>query len=137
MGMVYAKLRLLNAIDVGLFKRGMLEEGKIRQVEVEALVDSGAMNMVVPDHIAVQLGLDHVDFTEVELANSRAEKVEVVGPVEIRFANRVSAANAVVLGNEVLLGAILMQDMDVVVDPRRERLIVNPENPYLPRKKVK
>ncbi len=137
MGMVYAKLKLLNAGDVILFKRGMLEEDKIRQVEVNAMVDTGAMNMVVPDHIAVQLGLDHVSYTEVELANSKSEKVEIVGPVEIRFANRVSAANVVVMGNEVLLGAIPMQDMDVVVDPRRERLIVNPENPYLPRKKVK
>jgi len=137
MGMVYAKLKLLNAGDVILFKRGMLEEDKIRHVEVDATVDSGAMNMVVPKHIAVQLGLDHVDFTEVELANSESEKVEIVGPIEIRFANRISAVNVVVMGNEVLLGAIPMQDMDVVIDPRRERLIVNPENPYLPKKKVK
>ena len=137
MGMVYAKLRLLNAIDVGLFKRGMLEEGEIRQVEVEALVDSGAMNLVVPSHIAIQLGLDHVDSIEVELANSKREKVEKVGPVEIRFANRISNVDAIVLGDEVLLGAIPMQDMDVVIDPRRECLIVNPENPYLPKYKVK
>jgi len=136
-GMVYAELKLRNAGDVILYKRGMLEEGKIRQSKVEALVDSGAVNLVVPSHIAIQLGLDHVDFIEVELANSKTEKVEKVGPVEIRFANRITNVDAVVLGNEVLLGAIPMQDMDVVIDPRGERLIVNPENPYLPKNKVK
>ena len=137
MGSVYAELKLRNAGDVILCKRGMLEEEKVRQTMVKALVDSGAINLVIPSHIAVQLGLDHMDFTEVELADSTTQKVEIVGPVEIRFANRVSNANAIVLGDEVLFGAIPMQDMDVVIDPRNERLIVNPENPYLPKNKVK
>ena len=106
MGLVYAELRLLNSIDVGLCKRGMLEEEKVREATVEALVDSGAINLVIPSHIAVQLGLDHVDSMEVELADSRTQKVERVGPVEIRFANRISHVDAIVLGNEVLFGAI-------------------------------
>ena len=133
MGIVYAKLKLLNAIDVGLFKRGMLEEAKIRQADVNAIVDSGASTIAVPTRLAVQLGLDHVRFTEAQLANAGSEKVEVVGPVEIRFENRVCALNALVLGDEVLLGAIAMEDMDVLIDPKRQKLIVNPESPYLPR----
>lgn len=75
MGIVYAKLKLLNAIDVGLFKRGMLEEDKIRQADVDAIVDSGASTIAVPTRLAVQLGLDHVRFTEAELANGQSEKV--------------------------------------------------------------
>ena len=137
MGLIYAELTLRNSVDAGLLKRGMLKEEEVRHTTVESLVDSGAMNLVIPSHIAIQLGLDHVDFIEVELANSKTEKVEKVGPVEIRFANRITNVDAVVLGDEVLLGAIPMQDMDVVIDPRRERLIVNPENPYLPKNKVK
>ena len=137
MGLIYAELTLRNSVDAGLLKRGMLKEEEVRHTTVESLVDSGAMNLVIPSHIAIQLGLDHVDFIEVELANSKTEKVEKVGPVEIRFANRITNVDAVVLDDEVLLGAIPMQDMDVVIDPRRERLIVNPENPYLPKNKVK
>ncbi len=74
---------------------------------------------------------------DVELADGKPQKAKIVGPVEITFENRVSVLGAAVMGDEVVLGSIPMQDMDVVVDPRSERLIVNPENPYLPRKKVK
>ncbi|MBN2209163.1 MAG: clan AA aspartic protease [Candidatus Coatesbacteria bacterium] len=137
MGLVYAKLKLLNAGDVVLFKRGMLEKDKIRQVEVEALVDSGATDLVVPEHIAAQLVLDLIDSREVELSDGASRTVKKVGPVEIRFENRICVLGAIVLGNEVLLGSIPMEDMDVLVDPKRERLIVNPDNPYLPKAKVK
>ena len=60
-----------------------------------------------------------------------------MGPVEIRFENRVCALNALVLGDEVLLGSIAMEDMDVLIGPKRQKLIVNPESPYLPRMLVK
>ena len=137
MGMVYAKLKLLNAGDIVLFKRGMLEEDRIRQVEVEALVDSGTTMIVLPKSLCEQLGLDYVEKRDVELADGKAQKAEIVGPIEIRFDGRLSVTNAVVLGNEVLLGSIPMEEMDVVVDPKRQRLIVNPEHPDLPRLKVK
>jgi len=137
MGMVYAKLKLLNAIDVGLFKRGMLEEDKIRHVEVDAMVDSGATTIVLPKSLCEQLGLDYVQTRDVELADGKAQKAEIVGPVEIRFDGRLSVTNAVVLGNEVLLGSIPMEEMDVVVDPKRRSLIVNPEHPDSARMKVK
>jgi len=135
--MVYAKLMLLNAIDVGLFKRGMLEEDKTRHAEVEALVDSGTTLIVLPRSLCEQLGLDYVQTRDIELADGKPQRAEIVGPVEIRFDGRLSVTNAVVLGNEVLLGSIPLEEMDVVIDPKRQRLIVNPEHPDFPRLKVK
>ena len=137
MGMVYAKLKLLNAGDVVLFKRGMLEEDKIRQLDVNAMVDPGATTIVLPEGVAERLGLDYVQMRDVELADGVPQKAKIVGPVEIRFDGRLCVANAVVLGNEVLLGSIPMEEMDVVVDPKRRSLIVNPEHPDSARLKVK
>jgi len=137
MGMVYAELRLLNAGDVVLFKRGMLKEEDVRQADVNALVDTRATTIVLPETVAEGLGLDYVQMREVELADGVPQKAKVVGPVEIRFDGRLCVTNAVVLGNEALLGAIPMEEMDVVVAPKRQCLIVNPEHPDSARLKVK
>ena len=53
-------------------------------------------------------------------------------PVEVRFANRRCFTGAMVLGDEVLLGAIPMEDMDLVLQPQLQQLTVNPANPNLP-----
>ncbi len=55
-----------------------------------------------------------------------------MGPVEARFANRRCFTGAMVIGDEVLLGAISMEDMDLVLKPQLQRLSVNPGNPNLP-----
>jgi hypothetical protein len=63
----------------------------------------------------------------------------VVGPIEIKFKNRTAVCNAVVLqgDNEPLLGAIPMEEMDVLIHPLRQELIVNPEHPYFAQLKMK
>jgi len=55
-----------------------------------------------------------------------------MGPVEVRFANRRCFAGAMVIGDEVLLGSIPMEDMDLVLQPQLQQLSVDPENPNLP-----
>jgi hypothetical protein len=57
------------------------------------------------------------------------EDVPYVGPIETRFKNRVAYVGAVVMGDEVLLGAIAMEDMDLVVLPQQRRVDINPLNP--------
>ncbi len=87
--------------------------------------------LTIPQSIQKQLGLPKVNEQNVELGNGSIITVDVVGPVEIKFENRVTIATAVVLPDEieVLLGAIPLQAMDVLIDVRRERLIVNPQSP--------
>jgi clan AA aspartic protease len=118
MDLTYATLKLTN-----LFNR--------QQVEVKALVDTGATFLCVTEENAMQLGFDVTEVSQqtVTLADGHQRRVPKIAPVEIAFANRTYVTEAVVLGDEPLLGVIPLEAMDLVVDPRREELIVNPRHP--------
>jgi clan AA aspartic protease len=101
----------------------------LQPVEVDALADSGAVHLCIPSHIQIQLHLEETAQKEVTLADGGNRLVTYVGPVLLRFKNRVGFAGAVVLGDEVLLGAIPMEDMDLVIVPRTRTVDVNPASP--------
>ena len=101
-------------------------------LEVSALADSGAVHLCIPEHLAIQLNLAELERCEVVLADGHRRTVPYVGPVEVRFRNRRCFTGAMVLGNEVLLGAIPMQDMDLVLRPQLQSVDVNPESPNSP-----
>ena len=101
----------------------------IKPLEVEALVDSGTLHLRIPEHVRLQLNFEEIDNKEVTHADSSRTFVPYVGPVEIRFKNRIGFTGALVMGDQVLLGAIPMEDMDLVVLPRKRKLDVNSENP--------
>jgi len=117
---VTAKLQLSNPKDT-----------TIAPIEVPALADTGAVFLCIPEHVHVQLALDVLQQREVTLADGSCISVPYVGPVTVRFTNRVGVMGALVLGNEVLLGAIPMEDMDLVVDPRGQTVDVNPASPNI------
>ena len=98
-------------------------------VDVVALADSGATHLCIPEHVQVQLQLEEIDSKEVTLADGSKKLVPYVGPVELRFKNRVGFAGALVMGDQVLLGAIPMEDMDLVVIPKTRTLDINPNSP--------
>ncbi len=131
MGFVRASLELINASDISNFEGGFIPEENIRKMHITALVDSGSVMMAINETVKEQLGLKVRDRRKVELADGTVRELEVVGPIEVRFENRMSTVNAMVLpGNqEPLLGAIPMEEMDVLIHPNKERLIVNPEHP--------
>ncbi|WP_249065893.1 clan AA aspartic protease [Argonema antarcticum] len=131
MGITYAEIELIRSDDLALVAAGFIQEDRIRRVRVTALVDSGASMLVIPESIKNQLNLRKVDEQQAELADGTVINMDVVGPIEIRFENRRAIADALVLSGEVevLLGAIPMQAMDVLIDPKNERLIVNPKSP--------
>jgi clan AA aspartic protease len=117
-GLTYAKLVLKNP-----------RRPDLQPVEVEALADSGAVHLCVPAHVQVQLALEEAMQKEITLANGGKRLVPYVGPVELRFKNRVGFTGALVLGDDVLLGAIPREDMDLVVVPRTRTVDVNPDSP--------
>jgi clan AA aspartic protease len=104
---------------------------ELQPVEVDALADSGAVHLCIPPHVQIQLGLEESTKKEVALADGNKKLVPYVGPVELHFKNRVGFAGALVMGDEVLLGAIPMEDMDLVVIPKTRTLDVNPESPNI------
>jgi clan AA aspartic protease len=139
MGKIYADIELVNTEDLALFNNGLKEENKVRRMVVNMLVYSGAYNLAVNENIKTQLGLRTITTQIFELADGSHQEFEVVGPVEVRFKNRDTTTRAVLLpGNvEPLLGQIPMEDMDVVIFPREERLDVNPNSPLMPKKSLK
>jgi clan AA aspartic protease len=126
MGTIYAEVTLSNLLRADL-----------QPVRIDALVDSGAINLCIPDIIRRELGLEVARNRVTEMADGSLVEVGVVEPVTVKFENRVTTTTAMVLGTEVLLGAIPMQDMDVLIDPRNERLILPPERPNFALSKVK
>jgi len=93
------------------------------------MADSGSVHLCIPEHIRIQLKLESLHEKEVTLADGSNRLVPYVGPLEIRFKNRLGFAGALVMGDHVLLGAIPMEDMDLVIKERR--LDVNPNSPNI------
>jgi clan AA aspartic protease len=139
MGLVYTNIELIRGADLVLCREGYLKEDQIKRLSVKALVDSGAYMLAINQSIKAQLNLQTVDEQIAELADGTQLRLEVVGPVEIRFENRRANVDAMVLPGEaeVLLGAIPMEEMDVMVDPKQQQLIVNPASPYITKKSLK
>lgn len=100
-------------------------------IEIIALADTGALHLCIPEHIKIQLELEELDKKEVTIADGSKVLASYVGPIEIHFKNRVGFAGALVLGNQVLFGAIPMEDMDLVVIPATRTLDVNPLSPNI------
>lgn len=120
MGLVFSKVQLSNP-----------SKRELHPIEVEALADSGAVHLCIPEHVKIQLQLDEVDRKEVTLADGSRQLVSYVGPLEIRFQNRVGFVGALVMGDQVLLGAIPLEDMDLVIFPSSRTLAVNPNSPNI------
>jgi clan AA aspartic protease len=139
MGLVYADITLQNAFDVVAAGKGIIASEAIKTLSVKALVDTGAITLTINDEIAKQLDLEVKDQVDVELADGTRGKNALVGPVDIRFDNRITSCLALVLpgATEVLLGAIPMEGMDVIIDPKLERLTVHPDRPFCAGMKVK
>ena len=116
----------------GIFTLSNASKPELASVEVSALADTGAVHLCIPEHLAIQLNLAELERREVVLADGRRRTVPYVGPVELRFKNRRCFTGAMVLGNEVLLGAIPMEDMDLVLRPQLQSVDVNPESPNIP-----
>lgn len=103
----------------------------LEPIEVDALADTGAVHLCIPSHIQIQLKLEEIDKKEVTLADGSRKLVPYVGPIELRYRNRVGFAGALVVGDQTLLGAIPMEDMDLVVVPKTREVIVNPSSPNI------
>lgn len=131
MGLVYADIELINSEDLMLKRRGLCADENIRRINTRALVDSGAYELVITEEVARQLDLPVVEQRIVTLADDRHCSVDIVGPIDVRFENRRTIVRAYVLpgATQVLLGAIPLEGLDVMIDPKRQRLIVNPLYP--------
>lgn len=139
MGSVYADIELINAEDLALVRRNIIGEEEVKRMYVNILVDSGAYMMAINDTIQAQLDLPFVENRKAQMASGEVIEYEVVGPLMIKFANRTATCNAFVLpgDSEPLLGAIPMEEMDVIIHPLRGEMLVNPAHPNYAQLKMK
>lgn len=126
MGLTNAKLELRNPRNPTL-----------SAIAVDALAHTGALHLCIPPHVMIQLELDVVSEKEVTLADGSKRLVPYVGPIEIRFKNRIGFAGALVIGDQALLGAIPMEDMDLIVVPKTRTVELNPDSPNIASSVVK
>jgi len=132
MGMVYAEIELINSGDQEMARRYIIGEEEVRSTRVKMMVDTGSWMMAINESIQAYLNLPLVYKQTLRMANGEPITRDVVGPVEVRFGERKSNCNAFVLpgDSEPLLGAIPMEEMDLLIDPKRQQLILNPDYPY-------
>jgi len=129
--------RLTNAVDEALVRRGMLAPDQVRTYEADALVDTGAVRTVVPQHVALRLGLGVRGQRMAEYADGRTEAVSVPEPLVVELQGRDTLEEALVLGDEVLIGQTVLEKLDLFVDCQGRRLVPNPAHPDQPITKVK
>lgn len=128
---------IVNAVDEALARQGHIKAEEVRRYEADALVDTGAVRSVLPTQIVQQLGLDIRGQRVAEYADGRKETVDVTGPVIFNINGRDTLEEALVLGDEVLIGQTVLEKLDLQVDCTNQRLVPNPAHPDQPVTKVK
>lgn len=131
MGLVYAEVELLNSEDLTLVRRHIIGEDEIKRITVSALVDTGSLMLCINENIQEVLQLPLDGKQKVQMADGTIIECDIVESVKVRFKNRQTTCRAMILpgGSEPLLGAIPLEDMDVIIHPQRQELIVHPDRP--------
>lgn len=132
MGAVRTQVKLTNAIDEALVSRGMLAPRLLRECQKEALVDTGSVYLVISSKMVQQLGLRIIGQQVVKYADGRRETVGVTEAILVEIEGRRTTEDALVTGDEVLIGQVVLEKLDFLVDCKNQRLIPNPENPEYP-----
>lgn len=137
MGEVRVRVKLANAVDLGLVRRNLLKPEDVHFYEAEALVDTGAVSLVLPSFVVQQLHLARPFKQVAEYADGRREEVDVTEPVLVELMGRQTQEEGLVLGDEVIIGQTTLEKVDLYVDCRKRRLLPNPAHPDQPVLKVK
>lgn len=137
MGEVRVDVQLTNGWDIALVTHGHILPDQQRSCTLEAVVDTGAVQTVLPPAVVRQLGLSTTERSRATYADGRSEIVPVTDPILIEILGRRTYEEALVLGEEVLIGQTVLEKLDLWVDCRRQRLVPNPEHPDYPVAKIR
>lgn len=137
MGEIRVKVKITNAVDESLVRRGQLAPDQVRVYVADAMVDTGAVRSVIPAHVMEQLGVQPRAQRVAEYADGRKETVGVTEPIIFDIQGRDTMEEALVLGDEVLIGQTVLEKLDLHADCANRRLVPNPAHPDQPVSKVK
>jgi predicted aspartyl protease len=132
MGAIRVRVILTNAADEGLNRRKKLKKSSVRRFEADALVDTGAIRSVIPAHVMEALGVLPRGNRVAEYADGRTESAAITEPIIFDVMGRDTLEEALVLGNEVLIGQTVLEKLDLLADCANRRLIPNPAHPDQP-----
>ncbi|MDR1324680.1 MAG: aspartyl protease family protein [Treponema sp.] len=124
MGTFMEEITLINARDIGYARDGLIPDTKIRAITVKAVPDTGAWTLIINEDARQKLGLAIVETVKSTLADGSTTGYGLTEPVEIRWKDRRTSHEAVVIpnGDAILLGALPLEGMDLYVDPVNQRL---------------
>lgn len=137
MGEVKVKIKLTNNVDDVMARRGLLPKEQVRVIEVEGIVDTGAVSLTMPSYIVEKLGLTRISKQVAQYADGRLDEVDVTEAVQVEILGRNTSEEAMVLGDEILIGQTVLEKTDLLVDCYRQQLIANPAHPNQPVMKVR
>ncbi len=134
MGEIVVQIQLENTNDRGAFNRGFIDESEIRSLEIDAVADTGAMMLALPEDVVDQLGLSQVDSIIARYADGRRETLPVAGPLMIQIGDRSMTTECIIVpaGADALIGQLVMERLDLIPDCTHQRLTPRPESPDRP-----
>ena len=122
MSVVNTEITLVNDVDTCNVELGYIKADEVRQMTVQAIVDTGAWTMVINEETRKKLGLMDKGYGEATLADGQTSEYPMAGPLEIRWKNRHLICEALVIPNapDILLGAWILEGLDLTINPKRE-----------------
>jgi clan AA aspartic protease len=130
MGEVKVNIKMSNAMEVGMARRGLIPTEQVRSVDVEAVVDTGAVRSCMPIDLMEALGLQAVRHINAQMANGQTQSVEMTEGVDLEIMGRLVTEAFLVLGSEVLIGQTALEATDLLVDCNRRQVVPNPAHPH-------
>jgi clan AA aspartic protease len=124
MGTVYSEIILKNTGDVVKARDGFIPKAQVHTVTVNALVDTGAGTIVINEETRQKLGLVIEGLRKATLADGTRAPCQVTELVDIHWKDRITSCRALVVpgADNLLLGVIPLEDLDLIVDPIKQEL---------------
>lgn len=128
MGEVRTKIRVANPVIK-----------KASSLELDCLVDTGAVMLMLPKDVVEKLGLAITGRAVVTLANETRDEMDIAGPLALTIGDRQTHCDCLVgpILGEPLVGQLVLESLDLIVDPQRRTLTPRPESPAYPSYKLK
>ncbi len=123
MGQVHVRVVLTNHREAVMARLGQLDASRVHRYETEALIDTGAVRSTIPAAVAERLGLFRLRKTDAKYADGRVEEVDMTEAVTVEILGRETEMNPMILGEQILLGVMVLEGLDLMVDCNRNRLV--------------
>ena len=139
MGEVRVRVTMRNFVDVALAERGSGRIDDIPTSQLDCLVDTGALMVLLPEDEVGKLGLSRGGRVIVTYADDRREELATARGLEVSVLGRKMVTDCVIGPPlcEPLIGQLVLEELDLVVDCARNTLGPRPESPNLPLLKLK